>query len=172
MTNRYPFVTKRQVLERLAQDPLFLVEMLGLLHDRTLARGDGASSSGPCGFSSSDRPKAARIYEATSLGQADDNIMVQALAVLRKYARQITVALRLKQLDNDKSLRPAGFLFGIMRPSPIAPTTPTLTDQPPEAVATTTATTREGTEPEAPAPRKRGRPKGAKNRPRTAKKKR
>lgn len=143
-SNGYPFVSRRDVAQRIASEPSFAAECIRAL--------DAGSK-----WMASHRSRAAKLVArlATDSPSAED--LAEAAALAAPYARTLARILRERQIaSGDPDLLAKAAVFGVVRSAMAIELGPP-TASAPGAIGGTTTT-------EVPAARKRGRPKGSKNR--------
>lgn len=183
--NGYPFVTRRQIIERLDTDPAFVRECVSILHRRFV---DRDILSPPAGWMVSHRKAGEDVYTKLSSDTANAGDVTVAAKLAKRYAKQLCKVFRDEQLAENPQLAGAAAVFGV-RPAvdddrdngddPYAE----LDDERDEPAAQDTAGDQAGTpastatiaddptslpeEVDQPVQnvRRRGRPKGSKNRP-------
>jgi hypothetical protein len=106
----YPFVTKRQVIERLGRDPSFVRECIEILHRRYLER-DRVNS--PAGWMSSHRKLGEELHARLTATDCSDADIARAAALAKRYAKQLTKVLRDEQIARDPRLGLAAAVFGV-----------------------------------------------------------
>jgi hypothetical protein len=149
--NGYPFLTRRQILERIDAEPSFATECVAILQDRHERRSAGNSSMG---WMASHAARATELATKIATGEATEKERAEAVQLVRRYSKQLARVFRERELAARPDLGTQAAVFGVA-PVGAQPVTPAETAPP------RTPTTRE----ESPAPRKRGRPKGSKNKP-------
>jgi len=159
--NGYPFMTRRQILARIEADPAFAVECVTIVQERHERRGVGTGES--MGWMASHAAKATKLGAKLASGEATDKERVEAAQLVKSYAKQLARVFRDRELAARPDLAAQAAVFGVGTGN-----TPT----PPSAGASPTAPPRDTSEQTAAAlteqvlgPRKRGRPKGSKNKP-------
>jgi hypothetical protein len=148
--NGYPFVSKRQTLERIESDPAFAADCIAILQQRYEARAAGTRSMG---WMASHAIKAAALAAKLVSGEADDKDRAEAAKLAAQYSKQLARVFRERELVSRPELGTQAAVFGVG--VGVRETEPASSSPPPA----------ETTEPR-PAPKKRGRPKGSKNKPR------
>lgn len=108
----YPFVTKRQVLDRLDRDPAFVREAIEILHRRFV---DRDVLPPPAGWMSSHRKLGEELHARLAAADCTAADVVCAAALAKRYAKQITRVLRDNQLARDPRLGLAAAVFGVRR---------------------------------------------------------
>jgi hypothetical protein len=167
-TNGYPFASRRMVIARIASDPAFAIDCVKMLDARRA-------------WMASHRPAAAKLVARLDAGPANAELACEAARLVGRYSKTLARILRERDLAERPELTTVGAVFGVARVA--APVTPAGLPVavapavvPPEAapVVVPNAPPSEpppseepGSEP-APPPKRRGRPKGSRNRPRTA----
>ncbi len=169
-TNGYPFTTRRQVLERIASDPTFVVECVAILEDRYQRRASGPGES--MGWMASHAAKASGLAAKIAAGEATEKERAEAAKLALRYAKQLARVFRDRDLAARPELDAQAAVFGLAPPgSPVrtatdhpAATSPTAPGDACVAPVTPAVQAEAPSEP-VPAPKRRGRPKGSKNRP-------
>ncbi len=155
-TNGYPFLSKRQILERIASDPSFVVECVAILEDRYQRRASGPGDS--MGWMASHAAKASGLAAKIAAGDATEKERAEAGKLVVRYTKQLARVFRERDLAARPELGAQAAVFGLAPvqsadvpaavsvaavPAPVEPLAP-----PAEQV---------------PAPKRRGRPPGSKN---------
>lgn len=109
----YPFVTHRQVIERLERDPEFVRECVGILHRRYV---DRDILQPPAGWMASHRKLGEELYARITSAECTDEEIARAAVLLKRYAKQIAKILRDEQIARDPRLGLAAAVYGV-RPS-------------------------------------------------------
>jgi hypothetical protein len=141
--NGYPFLTRRQILEKIQADPEFVADCMGILQQRHEVRGVGTTSMG---WMASHASKATALAAKVAAGEASDEALVEAAKLVARYSKQLARVFRERELAARPELSAQAAVFGIgggaAQPAPAAA----------------------GTSVQQPAPpKRRGRPKGSKN---------
>jgi hypothetical protein len=89
--NGYPFVTRRQVLERLDRDPAFVRSCVEILHRRYLER---ALLPPPAGWMSSHKKAGEGIYAKLASDASTAADIVTAAKIAKRYAKQLAKVFR------------------------------------------------------------------------------
>jgi hypothetical protein len=154
MNNGYPFLSRREILARIASDPAFAIDCVAILQGRFEHRAEGGPSSG---WMASHAAKATKLAARLASGEATAKEKSEAAELAARYSKQLARVFRDRELAARPELAATAMVFGIhaAEPSTVAPTTPSH-----EAKASPAAAASEPT----PSPKKRGRPKGSKNR--------
>lgn len=149
MSNGYPFTTRNQVIGRIASEPGFVIECVRLVDERR-------------GWMASHRPRATHLVARLAKGDPSVEDLAEAVALVTPYARTIARVLRDRQIaEGHPELFARAAVFGLVRSSP-APMVAAEAVVAPVPVVNIPATA------EAPVvKKKRGRPPGAKNKPRS-----
>lgn len=181
----YPFVSRREVADRLDRDPAFVRECVAILHRRFV---DRDILPPPAGWMVSHRKAGEELHARLASDAATAGDVVAAAKIAKSYAKQLSKVFRDEQLARDPSLGLAAAVFGVRPPledegrsdDPYA----SIDDEPSESVAVVMdpglPETANDAQPAAddaalatapmaeaePAKRRRGRPKGSKSRPR------
>jgi hypothetical protein len=149
--NGYPFTTRLQILERIESDPAFAAECVAILQVRYERRDTGGLSMG---WMASHAVKATALAARLVSGEATEKDRAEASKLAVRYSKQLARVFRERELASRPELGAQAAVFGVggvVREAEPAPNSP-----PPPA---------ETTDP-TPATKKRGRPKGSKNKPR------
>lgn len=144
--NGYPFLTRRQILEKIQADPEFVADCMGILQQRHEARGVGTTSMG---WMASHASKATALAAKVAAGEASDKELVEAAKLVARYSKQLARVFRERELAARPELGAQAAVFGIgggreAQPAPATPTPGAIEEEP------------------AP-PKRRGRPPGSKN---------
>lgn len=140
--NGYPFISRKQVAERLASEPAFVIECMLLLDGKWMA---------------SHKVRAGKVLAKIAAGNLSPEDLAEAVALVVPYARTISRVLREKEMAERPELAMQAAVFGIVRPTTAQADVATA----PVALAPVATAS---TEPVS-VPKKRGRPKGSKSRP-------
>lgn len=139
--NGYPFISRKQVVERLVSDPAFVIESMRLIDGKWMA---------------SHKTRASKVIAKIATGNLSPEDLVEAISLISPYARTISRMLREREMAERPDLMGVAAMFGVVRPAVQAEVATAPVALAPVAPAST--------EP-ASVPRKRGRPKGSKDRP-------
>jgi hypothetical protein len=152
--NAYPFTTRRQIVERIESEPSFAGECIAILQDRHDRRAAGAGES--MGWMASHASMATKLAAKLAAGEATEKDRAEAAELAGRYSKQLARVFRERELAARPELGAQAAVFGVGGGGD---------DQPAPATRTP------GKSEEHPAPaKKRGRPKGSKNRPGEAQK--
>jgi hypothetical protein len=148
--NGYPFLSRRQILEKIAADSEFASDCIGILQDRYARRAEGGPGMG---WMASHAATATKLAAKVAAGEATDKELVEAAKLASRYSKQLARAFRDRDLAARPELGAQAAVFGVggsedARPAPAA--------LPPATGA------------EAPPAKRRGRPKGSKNKPKVS----
>lgn len=162
-TNGYPFLTKKAIAERLRLDREYALEMFRLLLARTAER--TAETRGASGFMASHAGPVRGIAATLEERALDDAEHLKLATLLSHYTKQLAAHFRTLDLQARPELLQVASVFSAIPGVAVARL---------ESEAETCAT-EEAEDPgsgdaaspavDVPAPRRRGRPKGSKNRP-------
>ncbi len=146
--NGYPFMTRRQILERLEADLAFAAECIAILQGRHERRRAGGTES--MGWMASHTSKATALAAKVAAGETSDKEMAEAAKLAGRYSKQLARAFRDRDLAARPELGAQAAVFGVgggggQQPVPATPPAGTSAESPPAAT------------------KKRGRPKGSKN---------
>jgi hypothetical protein len=146
--NGYPFLSRRQILQRIDADPLFAVECVAILQERHERRTRGAST-GSIGWMASHTARAVKLAAKLASGEATEKDRAEARQLARRYTKQLARVLRERELASRPELVAQAAVFGIRGGDPSTPdaTSGSRSDEQPAP------------------PKKRGRPKGSRNKP-------
>jgi hypothetical protein len=114
-SNLYPFMTKRQIKDRLATEPEFRLEALCVLHTLQTEYEQSTKSTrdkNRQGFMSSHAVNGSRVAEKIKAGEeldADDWSHVDRIAP--RYSRQLAVYFRAKAIAEQPELQAVAALF-------------------------------------------------------------
>ena len=157
-SNGYPFMTRRQILERIDAETAFAVECVAIIQGRHERRDAAGESSG---WMASHAAKAIKIAAKLASGEASDTERAEAAQLVKSYSKQLARVFRNRELAARPELSVQAAVFGVgLAPSsqsseaPKGPVTMMV-----DAPASTGMAAPHAT------PRKRGRPKGSKNKP-------
>lgn len=143
--NGYPFLSRAQILARVAADPAFALECFRALNDYR-------------GWMASHQTAATALTVKVSNGTPEERDYAEAARLAARYGKTLARLFRERALAERPELAVVGAVFGVL--PRIAESTTTTRPAVPSPVATETAPT--------PTPKRRGRPPGSKNRPREA----
>jgi hypothetical protein len=101
----YPFVTKRQILERLDNEPGYVVECLGVLAERHAQKSPGM------GFMSSHSATALKLVAKVADGELNDEETEQARSIVRRYTKQLAAHARAEQINSNPELAKVAEVF-------------------------------------------------------------
>lgn len=147
-TNGYPFVTKNEVTKRIASEPTFVLECIRILDGKWMA---------------SHKVRAGKIVARVAAGELLPEDLVEAIALVTPYARTLSRILRDRQIaEGSPELAAQAAVFGVVRPT-VATEAARAVEAVPASVVNTAATEA----PAVPTKRRRGRPKGSRNRVKT-----
>jgi hypothetical protein len=156
-TNLYPFLSKREILEKIESEPAFAGECVAILQDRYDRRRPGESAAG---WMASHASTATKLAARLASGEATEKDRAEAVKVASRYSKQLARVFRERELAAHPELGAQAAVFGIGRGgSGIA-----LARQ---VMPTPGASEERPGEQPAPTPKRRGRPKGSKNKPKT-----
>jgi hypothetical protein len=175
-TNGYPFLTKKAIAERIRGDREYALEVFRLLVARTAQR--TADTRSASGFMASHAGTVRELATTLEERRLDDAEHSKLSKLLCHYTKQLAAHFRTIELQARPELRQVASVFSAipgMRSESSEATDDDGDDdvvdaglEPPEgATAATVAAAVE-----APQPRRRGRPKGSKNRPKEEQKRR
>jgi hypothetical protein len=154
-TNAYPFLSKRQLLARINAEPAFAAECIAILQDRYEARVAGASSMG---WMASHAAKATALAAKLASGEVTEKDRADAAKLAARYSKQLARTFRDRELAARPELGTQAAVFGVRASGPtlaaLAIPPARTADVAPPAPDSGPALT----------PKKRGRPKGSKNR--------
>jgi hypothetical protein len=147
--NAYPFTTRRQIVERVESDPSFAGECIAILQDRHDRRAAAAGES--MGWMASHASTATKLAARLASGEATEKDRAEAAKLAGRYSKQLARVFRERELAARPELGAQAAVFGVGSGGEAQPTPGTRTP---------------GKSEEQPAPAKRrGRPKGSKNKP-------
>lgn len=154
-TNGYPFLSKRAIAERIRTDRAFALDAFQILLARTEQR--TAAVRGSSGFMASHASIVRRLAVTLEQRPLDDAEHMKLAALLCRYARQIAAHLRTIEIQTRPELLAIASMFSAIS---------TVTTGMPEAKDSDEMTVPETITPvvDVTAPRRRGRPKGSRNR--------
>jgi len=161
-TNGYPFLSRKQVLERIASDPAFVVECVAILQDRYARR--AALAGEAAGWTASHVSRAIALAAKLASGGASEKERTEAAKLASGYTKQLARVYRERELAARPELAGQAAVFGI-GPASTSPRTAPETPHAASPVAPGTATAPDV--PPAPRKRRAGRPKGSKNKHKT-----
>src|SRR5208283_863772 len=110
-SNRYPFTTKRAIIQRLAIDPQFVRDCMRLLYS---AHQNRANQSGPSGFSSSHRALGLRLCEYLAIESCTPDQIGDGAKLAAHYSAQLSRIFRAIELKSDPSLKALGAIYGVV----------------------------------------------------------
>lgn len=135
MSNGYPFMSKRAVAEKITSEPAFALECVRLVDERR-------------GWMASHKVRAGKVLAKIAAGDLSPADLAEAISLISPYARTVSRVLRERDMAERPELAAQAVVFGVVRPT---------------TTQAEVATAPVGTEPVS-VPKKRGRPKGSKNR--------
>jgi len=113
----YPFISKRQVAERIASDDDFMLMALVILHDRQTEFEQATKttvSRNRRGFMSSHAVNGTKLAEKVLGGEAlDAEEIAKARDIVGHYSRQISAHLREDAKASNPELAEVGKLYGV-----------------------------------------------------------
>lgn len=139
MSNGYPFMSRRAVAEKITSEPSFALECVRLVDERQ-------------GWMASHKVRAGKVLARIAAGELSPSDLAEAISLISPHARTVSHILREREMAERPELAAQAVVFGVVLPTTVQPDATTM------PVATTS------TEPVS-VPRKRGRPKGSKNKP-------
>jgi hypothetical protein len=152
--NGYPFLSRRQIVERIESDPSFAGECIAILQDRHDRRGAAAGES--MGWMASHASMATKLAARLASGEATEKDHAEAMKLASRYSKQLARVFRERELAARPELGAQAAVFGVGGGGDAQPATGNRTP---------------GKSEEQPAAAKRrGRPKGSKNKPGEAQK--
>lgn len=165
-TNGYPFLTKKAIAERLRVDREYALEMFRLLLARTAER--TADTRGASGFMASHAGTVRGIAATLEERALDDAEHLKLATLLAHYTKQLAAHFRTLELQARPELLQVASVFSAIPGVAVARSeseAETGAIEEAEDAGSGDAASAEGRAVEVPAPRRRGRPKGSKNRP-------
>lgn len=111
---RYPFVSRRQVADRLRSDREFLLRGVSIMSERHAARQRG--ESGVTGWGSSDGRKVEGPSRRALDGTATEEDLAILAEVVPRYARPIAATIRMEEMRNNLHLQAVAKRFGVRTP--------------------------------------------------------
>ncbi len=160
-TNGYPFMSRAAVLAKITAEPAFAVECVRIIEERG-------------GFMASHRARAAKLISGLASGKPSTAQLQDAAELAARYSKTLARVFRERDLAARPEIAAAGAVFGVVAgaPSPAATTgavpAPAIPARAPVVVAPKAKPATEAAAPADPAPKRRGRPPGSKNRPKDA----
>jgi hypothetical protein len=151
-SNGYPFLSRRQILERIEADPSFAAECFAILQDRHERRGAGGTES--MGWMASHAARATALAAKLASGEAIEKERAEAAKLAGRYSKQLARAFRDRDLAARPELGAQAAVFGVGNGGGEHPARAT---PPPGTPSTSNEQAR--------APKRRGRLKGSKNKP-------
>lgn len=110
--NGYPFLSKRDVVRKL-DDASFVRFAIDLLHRRFV---DRDILSPPAGWMASDRKRGEEIHARLAGPDATAADLMAAAGLAKRYSRQIATHLRIEAISRDPRLVGAAAVFGVRVP--------------------------------------------------------
>jgi len=168
-TNGYPFLSRKQILGRLAE-PAFAATCVAILQDRYERR--AALPGEAAGWMASHAATATKIAAKIAAGEASEKERAEVTKLASRYTKQLARVFRDRELAARPELVAQAAVFGIALA--VASTAAGESGAMVERVSNSVAPP-SSVEPPAPtsapasAPKRRGRPPGSKNRPRGSK---
>lgn len=175
-TNGYPFLTKKAIAERIRTDRGYALEVFRLLLARTAQR--TADTRGASGFMASHAGTVREISTTLEERTLNDTEHAKLAGLLCRYTKQLAAHFRTIQLRERPELLQVASVFSAI-PGVRGQSFEAADDDGDDEVVAAEAGPAEGATDgavlspvEAPPPRRRGRPKGSKNRPKEEQKRR
>jgi predicted ArsR family transcriptional regulator len=113
-SKQYPFVTRKQIQQRLATEREFVVECAVILESRTRGRTAGLAPAGKSwGWMSSERAVAGRLVELARTYSISTTDMTKLRRMVARYSRQLADDLRTAQLRDHPELIEVARLFSV-----------------------------------------------------------
>ena len=106
----YPFMSRKQVAERVASDPDFAQMAIVLLQDRTTRRTDGVSGGFMSSHAKIGSALASKIDSGTELNVEE---LAKATELASHYCKQIASHLRDEAKRGDPKLVSVAAVFGV-----------------------------------------------------------
>lgn len=107
----YPFLTKKQLRDRIAADRDFAIECVAIMQARHERRNAG---TGSCGWMSSQAMVASKLARRIAANEATEKEVAQATALVGRYAKQLAAHFREAKLREDPGLAEAATRFGVL----------------------------------------------------------
>ncbi len=158
-TNGYPFLSKRALVDRIRADREYALDAFRILLARTAQR--TADTQGACGFMASHGATARELAATLAERPFNDAEHAKLAALLCRYAKQLATHFRTIELQARPELLQIASVFSAI-PGISTGSSEAEDDDGERDVAVATEAP---TIVEAPTPRRRGRPKGSRNRP-------
>jgi hypothetical protein len=169
-TNGYPFTTRKQIVDRIATEPLFAVECVVVLQAQHEARATGGVG---VGWMASHARAAIELAARLAAGDPSAADLEEAAELAVRYSKRLAAHFRARDLAERPELNAVAAVFGVGLLAPVMPTTTAsvvVADPAAHAVVVTEATS--PSQPITPVvvaspvtTKRRGRPVGSKNKP-------
>lgn len=141
-SNGYPFTTRKQVIDRIASEPAFVVECVHLIDGKWMA---------------SHKTRALKVVAKLAAGNLSPEEHAEAMTLVMSYTRTISRILRERDLAARPELAAQAAVFGVVHPAATETRQVEATTKASAATSTAEATVV--------MKRRPGRPKGSKNKP-------
>ena len=112
-SNAFPFVSRREVRSRIAEDEAYALECVATIQRRHERRLAGESVTRPCGWMSSHSSIGPELAVKTANGTATEEEIARAVAIVGRYSKQIALELRSDELRRRPDLTAVAARFGI-----------------------------------------------------------
>jgi hypothetical protein len=110
--NGYPFLSRRQIAERIHSDPAFAVECVAILQERHERRGS-AGGVESMGWMASQAAKAVKLAAKLASGEATEKDRAEAMQLASRYTKQLARVFRERELANRPELGAQAAVFGV-----------------------------------------------------------
>lgn len=107
----YPFLTKKQICERITADRNFALKCVAIMQARHEGR---AAGTGSCGWMSSQAATASKLAKRIAADEATEKEVAQATAIVARYSKQLAAHFREARLREDPGLAEAATRFGVL----------------------------------------------------------
>lgn len=165
-TNGYPFLTKKAIAERIRNDREYALDVFRLLLARTAQR--TADTRGASGFMASHAGTVRELATTLEERPLDDAEHAKLAKLLCHYTKQLAAHFRTLDLQARPELLQVASVFSAIPGVAVARSeseAETGATEAAEDAGSGHAASDESPAVDVPAPRRRGRPKGSKNRP-------
>lgn len=169
-TNGYPFLTKKAIAERIRTDREYALEMFRLLLARTEER--AADTRGASGFMASHAGKVRELVATLEERPLNDGEHLKLVTLVGHYTKQLASHFRTIELQTRPELLQVASVFSAIPGVARARSEGDVDEDAAETADDDAASAGVAQSPavDAPTPRRRGRPKGSKNRPKEERK--
>jgi hypothetical protein len=164
-SNGYPFLSRRQIRERIASEPAFVVQCFAILKERYERR--AALTGESAGWMASHASRATTLAMKLVVGNATEKERAEAALLVAHYSKQLARVLRDREIAARPEVMAHAAVFGVAPVRVVvAPAIEAAAPvEPLEAPRAAPVSHAEPPSEPPPPPKKRGRPVGSRNRP-------